>query len=126
METDIKPIRSEADHGAALAEISRLWGALSGTPDGDRLDVLATLVEAWEAEHVPICPPDPISAIEFRIDAMGLTHRDIEHLFGGEPQMSEVFAGQRRLSLEMIRRLNAELGIPAEILIRPMADERVA
>jgi HTH-type transcriptional regulator/antitoxin HigA len=71
--TELKPIRTEQDYEAALAEIGRLWGARSGTPEGDRLDVLATLVEAYETLHHPMDPPDPIEAIEFRMEQRGLT-----------------------------------------------------
>lgn len=66
---DVKPIRSEADYEAALAEVKRLWGAKSGTPKGDRLDVLATLIDAYEAKHFPMDPPDPIEAIKFRMES---------------------------------------------------------
>lgn len=75
MAADLKPIRSQADHDAAPAELARLWGAKSGTPEGDRLDVLATLIDAWEPQHHPMDPPDPIEAIRFRMEQQGLTRK---------------------------------------------------
>ncbi len=78
MKNGIKPIRTKADHKHALAEMEKLWGAKRGTPDGDRLDVLATLIEAFEAERYPMDPPDPIEAIRFRMESQGLTRKDLE------------------------------------------------
>ena len=116
---DVKPIRSEADYEAALAEIEVLWGAKSGTPNGDRLDVLATLVDAWESVHYPFGSPDPIEAIKFRMEQQGLTRKDLEGIIGSRARIAEVLDRKRGLSIAMIRRLNAKLHIPAEILIRP-------
>lgn len=79
---DVRPIRTEQDYARAMAEIERLWGARTGTPEGDRLDVLATLVDAYEAAHDPMDPPDPIEAIRFRMDQQGLTRKDLERLLG--------------------------------------------
>jgi HTH-type transcriptional regulator/antitoxin HigA len=118
MATEIKPIRSAKDHEAALAEVERLWGAKPGTRDGDRLDVLATLIEAYEAEHYPVDPPDPIDAIKFRMEQQGLTRRDLETMIGTRTRVAEVLNGKRSLSIAMIRRLHEQLGIPAEVLIR--------
>lgn len=115
----VRPIRSEADYDAALAEIEKLWGARSGTPEGDRLDVLATLVDAYEAEHVPMDPPDPIEAIRFRMEQQGLTRKDLERVLGTRTRVSEILNRKRSLSIGMIRRLHAELGISADVLIRP-------
>ncbi len=115
---DITPIKTDADYRAALAEIDVLMNAAPDTPDGDRLDVVATLVEAYEARHFPIAAPDPIAAIKFRMDQMGLTRKDLEPLLGTRGRVSEVLSGRRRLSLAMIRRLNAGLNIPAEVLIQ--------
>jgi HTH-type transcriptional regulator / antitoxin HigA len=115
----LKPIRSEADYEKALAELGRLWGAKAGTPAGDRLDVLATLIDAYEAEHHPIDPPDPIEAIKFRMEQQGLTRKDLEPLIGTRTRVAEVLNRKRSLSIGMIRRLHRGLGIPAEILIRP-------
>lgn len=118
MATDVKPIRSAADHRAALAHVKRLWGSKSGTPDGDRLDVLATLIDAYEAQHEPIDRPDPIEAIRFRMEQQGLTRKDLEPLIGTRTRVSEVLNRKRTLSIGMIRRLHAKLGIAAEVLIR--------
>jgi HTH-type transcriptional regulator/antitoxin HigA len=119
MRNEIKPIRTKADHKRALAEIEQLWGAKSGTPNGDRLDVLATLIEAFEKEHYPMDPPDPIEAIRFRMESQGLTRKDLETMIGTRTRVAEVLNRKRSLSIGMIRRLHDELGIPAEVLIRP-------
>jgi HTH-type transcriptional regulator/antitoxin HigA len=113
----IHPIRTDADHEAALKRIDRLMDALPGTPEADELDVLATLVEAYENRRYPIDDPDPLSAIEFRMDQLGLTRKDLEPLLGSRGRVSEVLNGRRALSLQMIRRLNRELGIPLESLV---------
>ena len=116
---DIKPIKTEADHEAALAEIERLMDLDPdlNTLEGDRLDVVATLVEAYEAKHFPIDAPDPIAAIEFCMEQRGLTRRDLEPMIGGRGRVSEVLSGKRALSLSMIRKLHKGLGIPAEVLL---------
>ena len=123
---DVKPIRSEADHEAALAEVERLWGATSGTPRGDRLDVLATLIDAWEGEHHPMDPPDPIEAIKFRMEQQNLTRKDLEGILGTRTRVAEVLNRRRGLSINMIRRLHEELGIPADVLIRSSRLRRAA
>ena len=87
---NVRPIRTKADYEAALAEVERLWGAKAGTAKGDRLDVLATLIEAYEAEHYPMDPPDPIEAIKFRMEQMGLTRKDLEPLIGTRTRVAEV------------------------------------
>jgi HTH-type transcriptional regulator/antitoxin HigA len=117
--SEIKPIRSEEDYEVALAEVERLWGARSGTPEGDRLDVLATLIDAYEGEHDPIDPPDPIEAIKFRMEQQGLTRKDLEGILGSRTRIAEVLNRRRGLSINMIRRLHDRLGISAEVLIRP-------
>ena len=114
---NIKPIRTKADHRAALAEIDRLFGAAPGTLEGDRLDVLTTLVEAYETQHEPIPVPDPIEAILYYMESRGLSRRDLEPYLGSRARVSEVLNRRRPLSIEMIRRLHAGLGIPAEVLI---------
>jgi HTH-type transcriptional regulator/antitoxin HigA len=119
MANDIKPIRNEKDYEAALAEVERLWGAKSGTPRGDRLDVLVTLIDAYEDKHFPMDPPDPIEAIKFRMEQQGLTRKDLEQMIGTRTRVAEVLARKRGLSIAMIRRLHAKLGIPAEVLIQP-------
>lgn len=118
---EIKPIRTEADNRAALAEISKLMASDPelGTPDGDRLDVLVTLVQAFEARHYPIGPADPIEAIKFRMEQQGLTVHDLEPMIGRSNRVYEVLSRRRPLTLPMIRRLHEQLGIPAECLIGP-------
>lgn len=118
MSTELKPIRTAADYERALATVERLWGAESGTPEGDRLDVLATLIDAYEAEHYPIDPPDPIEAIKFRMEQQGLSRKDLQVWIGTRTRVAEVLNGKRGLSIGMIRRLYEGLGIAAEILIR--------
>lgn len=115
---DIRPIRTEADYRTALAEIGRLLDTKPKTSAGDRLEVLTTLVEAYEAQNYPIPTPDPIEAIQYYMESRGLTRRDLEPYIGSRACVSEVLNRKRPLSLEMIRRLN-ELGIAAEVLIRP-------
>jgi HTH-type transcriptional regulator / antitoxin HigA len=117
---EIKPVRNNADHERALREIQRLWGAKEGTADGDRLDVLVTLVDAYESEHFPIDPPDPIEAIRFRLEQQGLDTSALVGVIGGRSRVYEVMQRKRTLSLEMIRRLNERFGIPADVLIRPV------
>lgn len=119
MSTELKPIRSSADYEQALAQLEELWGAGSGTPAGDRLDVLATLIDAYEAEHFPIDPPDPIEAIEFRMEQQGLSRKELMPMIGTRTRVAEVLNRKRGLSIGMIRRLHHGLGIPADILIRP-------
>jgi HTH-type transcriptional regulator / antitoxin HigA len=126
MATEMKPIRSEADHEAALAEIEGLWGAKSGTPEGDRLDVLATLIDVYEAKRHPMDPPDPIEAILFRMEQQGLTRKDLEPMIGPRNRVADVLNRRRSLSIEMIRQLHDRLGISAEVLIRPSRLEQVA
>ena len=123
---NLKPIRSEADYDAALAEVERLWGAKAGTPESDRLDVLATLIDAYEAEHHPMDPPDPIEAIQFRMEQQGLTRKDLEPIIGTRTRVAEVLNRKRGLSIGMIRRLHDRLGISAEVLIRPSRTGEVA
>ena len=118
---NIKPIRTQADNRAALAEISKLMARdpAMGTPVGDRLDVLVTLVQAFEARHYPLDAPDAIAAIRFRMDQQGLTARDLEPMIGSRARVSEVLGGKRALSMAMVWRLHKGLGIPAQCLIRP-------
>lgn len=123
MTAELKPIRNETDYETAVAEVERLWGASSGTPDGDRLDVLATLIDAYESEHHPVDPPDPVEAIKFRMEQQGLTRKDLEPMIGTRTRVAEVMNRKRSLSITMIRRLHDGLGISAEVLIRPSRDE---
>lgn len=117
---EIKPIRNNVDHERALRQIQRLWGAKEGTAEGDKLDVLVTLVDAYESKHFPIDPPDPIEAIRFRFEQQGLDQAALIGVIGGRSRVYEVMNRKRPLSLEMIRRLNERFGIPAEVLIRPI------
>ncbi|WP_395370609.1 type II toxin-antitoxin system HigA family antitoxin [Komagataeibacter diospyri] len=126
MTADLKPIRNEADYDAALEEVGRLWGAKSGTPDGDKLDVLATLIDAYEAKHHPIDPPDPVEAIRFRMEQQGLTRKDLEPMIGPRNRVADVLNRKRGLSIDMIRQLHDGLGISAEVLIRPSRMDQVA
>jgi HTH-type transcriptional regulator / antitoxin HigA len=126
MATEIRPIRTEADYERALSEVERLWGAKSGTPKGDRLDVLATLIEVYEERRYPIDPPDPIEAIKFRMEQQGLTRKNLEAMIGTRTRIAEVLSRKRALSIAMIRRLHVALGIPAEILIRPTRKDEAA
>lgn len=114
----IRPIKTKADYRAALAEIERLMNAIPGTPAGDRLEVLTTLVEHYEAAHEPIDPPDPIEALVYHMESRALTRRDLETYLGSRARVAEVLNRKRPLSIEMIRKLHAGLGISAEVLIR--------
>lgn len=114
---DIQPIRTEADHETALERIAELMSAEAGTLEGDELDILATLVEAYEQKHFPIETTDPIEAIYFRIDQLGLARKDLEPYLGSRHRVSEVLNRQRGLSIEMIRRLHEGLQIPLEVLV---------
>jgi len=118
---DIRPIKTKADYEWALAEIERIFEARPGTPDGDRLDVLTTLVEAYEDAHFPIPVPDPVEAIGYWMESRGLTRRDLEPYIGTRARVSEVLNRKRPLTLNMIRRLNVGLGIPVDVLIQPVA-----
>ena len=119
MKNNVKPIKTDRDYDAALKEVERLWGAKDGTPEGDRLDVLATLIEVYEDKHYPMDPPDPIEAIKFRMEQQGLTRKDLEPIIGTRTRVAEVLNRRRGLSIAMIRRLTKALGIPADVLIRP-------
>ena len=119
MAAEVKTFRSQADYESALKEVVRLGGAKAGTRKGDRFDVLATLIDLYEAEHYPIDPPDPIEAIKFRMEQQGLTRRDLEDIIGTRTRIAEVLNRKRALSIGMTRRLHRRLGISAEVLIRP-------
>lgn len=116
---NIRPIHTKADYKATLKEISALMESdpAAGTPDGDRLDILATLVQAYEVRHHPMEAPDPVEAIKFRMEQSGLTVKDLEPLIGKSNRVYEVLNRKRPLTLPMIRRLHQGLGIPAEVLI---------
>ena len=114
---DLKPLRSKDYYEEALAEVEALWGAKAGTPEGDRLDILATLIDVYETAHYPMKVPDPVQAIEFRMEQQGLTRKDLEKILGSRTRVSEVLNRRRGLSIEMIRKLHAKLHIPADVLI---------
>jgi len=116
---DIRPIRTEADYKATLKEISTLMESDPelGTQEGDRLDILVTLVQAYESKHVAIGAPDPVEAIKFRMEQSGLSVKDLEPIIGKSNRVYEVLNRKRPLTLAMIRRLHKSLGIPANVLI---------
>ena len=124
--TEIRPIRSEGDYQQAMTLLKTLWGAETGTPESDRLDLLVTLIDIYESARHPIDLPDPVDAILFRMEQQGLTRRDLEPVLGSRGRVAEILNRKRPLSLEMIRRLNAELDIPAEVLIQPIRPAKSA
>ncbi len=123
---DIRPIKTEDDYRETLAEIERLVGAASGSAEGDRLDVLVTLVEAYERKHHPLDLPDPVEAIKFEMERRSLTVQDLEPMIGRPNRVYEILARKRPLTIRMIRRLHRELGIPAESLIRQPEETEAA
>jgi HTH-type transcriptional regulator / antitoxin HigA len=120
----VRPIKTEADYDAALARAAELMDAEEGTREADELDVLATLIEAYEDKHYPMGQSDPIEAIEARMEQQGLTRKDLEPMIGTRTRVAEVLNRKRNLSIGMIRRLHAKLGISAEILIQPTKKPR--
>ena len=123
---NIKPVRTKADYRAALREIETLMPAKANSPEGERLDVLVTLVQAYEARHYPMDLPDPVEAIKFRMEQSGLAPKDLVPMIGQINRVYEVLNRTRSLTLPMIRRLHQDLGIPAESLIRPSPERRAA
>jgi HTH-type transcriptional regulator/antitoxin HigA len=115
---NIRPVKTKKDHKAALRRIETLMTAKANTPEGDELDVLVTLVEAYEARHYPVGEPDPIAAIQHRMEAMGMVRKDLEPLLGSKSRVSEILNRKRKLTMEMVRSINAHMHIPAEILIQ--------
>jgi len=120
---NIKLIKTEEDYDLALKRIDVLSDAEPNTPKGDELELLTTLVEIYERGKYPISNSSPVEAIKFRMDQMNLTPKDLIPYIGSKSKVSEVLSGKRTLSLNMIRRLNEGLGIPAEVLIQPYGDE---
>jgi HTH-type transcriptional regulator / antitoxin HigA len=116
---DLQPIRDRETHRAALAEIERLFDAPAGTPEFDLLEILVTLVEAYERKYEPILPPEPIEAILYYMESRGLTRQELEPVLGSHARVAEILNRKLPLTLEMIRRLNEQLGIPAQTLIQP-------
>lgn len=123
---NIRPIKTDADYQIALQRVDALLQAQPNTPEGDDLDILATLITAYEEQHYPILPPDPIEALVYWMETRDLTRRDLEPLIGSRARVAEILNRRRTLTLEMIRRLYAELGIPAEILIQPYNTSKAA
>lgn len=113
----IHPIRTEPDHDRAVTRIAELMGAEPDTAEGEELDILATLVDAWESKHHLMDAPDPIAAIQFRMEQQGLTRKDLEPLIGSRARVSEVMTGRRSLTLAMIRRVRSRVGISADLLV---------
>ena len=116
---DIKPIKRDADYRKALKEIETLMGASVDSPEGEKLDVLVTLVQAYEAKSYPMDYPDPIETIKFEMERKGLTIQDLEPMMGKRNRVNEILSYKRRLTLKMVWKLHSELGIPAESLIKP-------
>ncbi|OYT16920.1 MAG: transcriptional regulator [Bacteroidetes bacterium 4572_77] len=114
---EIKPIRTENDYNESIKRIEDLWGSKKDSPQGDELDLLVTLVESYELKHYPIAPPDPVEAIIFRMEQMGMTKTDLAKYLGSQSRVSEVLGRKRKLTLKMIKSLYKELKIPAEILL---------
>jgi HTH-type transcriptional regulator / antitoxin HigA len=117
MKNIIKPIRTAADHKRALTAIDALWQAKPGTSEGDTLEVISTLVVAYENANMPMLPPDPIEAIKFRLEQQGMSRKDLVEILGTRARVSEVLLGRRPLSLAMIRGLHRQLNIPLEVLV---------
>jgi HTH-type transcriptional regulator/antitoxin HigA len=126
---EIRPIRTDEDHRAALAEIESLWDAEEGTEASDKLDVLVTLVEAYEAKRWPIEPDsefDPIDVLRYAIDEWGHTQAELAELLGSRSRASEILARKRALTVEMIRAISDAWKIPADLLVRPYKIEQAA
>ena len=117
---EISPIKTESDYAAAMHRIEAVWGAAPGTPEGDELEVLVTLAEAYERQHYPIDLPDPVEAIKFRLEQEGKDYRALIGVIGQRTRVYEVMRRARPLSLNMIRKLHDQLEIPAEVLIQPV------
>ena len=117
----IRPIKTKADHRAALKEIEQLMDAKPGTPAGDPLEILTTLVDRYESQHEPIEPPDPIDALRYHMESRGLTRRDLEPFLGSRARVAEILNRRRPLTIDMIRKLHEGLGMSADVLIRPYA-----
>lgn len=123
---DIKPVRTKSDYRAALEEIDGLMTARPGSPEGERLDLLVTLVEAYERKHFPLDLPDPVEAIRFAMDQRGLSAKDLEPMIGRSNRVYEILNRKRPLTVKMIWRLHKGLNIPAECLIRPTQETEAA
>ncbi len=116
----LRPIKTEKDHRAALADVDRMLDARPGTPAGDRLEILGTLIEAYEERHCPMPPPDPVEAIRYAMESRGITNDELASVLGNRQHVKEILGRKRTLTLEMIRRLHSALGISADVLIQPL------
>ena len=116
----LRPIKTEKDHRAALAEVERVLDARPGTPAGDRLEILVALIEAYEERHCPMPPPDPVEAIRYAMESRGLTSDDLASVLGNRQRVKEILGRKRALTIAMIRRLHSALGISADVLIQPL------
>jgi len=114
---NIKPIKTEQDYNASIKRVEELWGAKKDTAEGDELDLLVTLIESYEMKHYPIAPPDPIDAIKFRMEQMGISRTEMVKYLGSQNRVSEILNRKRTLTLKMIKSLYKGLKIPAEILL---------
>jgi HTH-type transcriptional regulator / antitoxin HigA len=114
---EIKPIKTEKDYQQAIQRIEQLWDAQKDTPEGDELELLVTLAEAWEMKHYPVAPPDPVDAITFRMEQMEMSKTDLARYLGSQSRVSEVLGRKRKLTLKMVKTLYKELKIPADVLL---------
>ena len=114
---EIKPIKTETDYNNSIKRIEILWGAKKDSIEGDELDLLCTLVESYEMHHYPIAPPDPIDAIQFRMEQLGMTKTDLAKYLGAQSRVSEVLNRKRQLTLKMVKSLYKDLKIPANVLL---------
>lgn len=114
---EIKPIKTEIDYQQAIQRIEQLWDSQKDTPEGDELDLLITLAEAWEMKHYPVAPPDPVDAITFRMEQMEMSKTDLARYLGSQSRVSEVLGRKRKLTLKMVKTLYKELKIPADVLL---------
>jgi HTH-type transcriptional regulator/antitoxin HigA len=114
----IKPIRNNKEYQNALVRLEEIFNAKAGTNEGDELEVLSILIDNYEKEHFPIDPPDPIEAIKFRMDQLGIKQKDLANIVGFKSRVSEIINRKRKLSLSMIRKLHHQLNIPTEVLIQ--------
>jgi HTH-type transcriptional regulator/antitoxin HigA len=114
---NIKPVKTKKDYEAALKRIEKLFDAGTNTPEGDELEILVTLVEAYEKKHFNIAPPDPVEAIKFRMEQLGLKQSDLSKAMGGKNRVSEILNRKRQLTADMMRKLHKQFNIPAESLL---------
>lgn len=115
---EIKPIKTENDYINSIKRIEELWGAKKDSAEGDELDLLCTLVESYEIHHCPVTAPDPIDAIQFRMEQMGITKSDLAKYLGAQSRVSEVLNRKRQLTLKMVKSLYNDLKIPADVLLK--------